>query len=65
MAVLERLSDQDIQKYGGKWVAARDGKVLYAARSPKEVSDWLTQHGKSADLVYRVPIDGDPVHYFF
>ena len=65
MAVLERLNESETKKYAGQWVAAKDGKVLHAADSPKDVADWLTQHHKAADLVYRVPVEGDPINYFF
>jgi hypothetical protein len=64
MAVLERLSEADVAKYAGLWVAVQHGKVLHAADSPKAVSEWLMKKRESAD-VYRVPAKGEPVSYFF
>lgn len=65
MTVLERLREADIKKYAGRWVAIKDGEVMHAAETPREVADWLRAHDVAADLVYRVPAEGEPKHCFF
>lgn len=41
----------------GKWVAIKDDDVLHAANTPRELVEWLSQHGQKADRMFRVPED--------
>lgn len=65
MAVLERLSEKDQKKYGGKWVAVKAGKVLIAADHPSKIVDWLKQRGVAAELVYRLPAENEPTNWVY
>jgi hypothetical protein len=47
-----------LRPFVGLWVAVRDGDVLVAAPSPREVVAWLTQHGQRAQSMFRV-VDTD------
>jgi len=64
-ALLEQLSEQDMETYAGQWVAVRDGEVLKSGATPQVVADWLRKHDTAADFVYRVPARGEPTTYFF
>jgi hypothetical protein len=41
----------------GQWVALGDGDVIHAASSPQELVSWLSEHGRRAESVFRVPED--------
>lgn len=65
MAVLVRLSESDAKLYAGKWIAVSDqGTVVTSGTTATEVSDWLKDSGKSAELVYRVPAIDEPASYY-
>jgi hypothetical protein len=46
-----------LQALVGKWVAIKDGDVLHAASTPRELVGWLSRHGQRADSMFRVPED--------
>ena len=50
----ERLGDQ-LQSFSGEWVAIKDDDVIHAAKTPRELVEWLNQHGQKADSMFRVP----------
>jgi len=52
----EGLADR-LREHTGEWVAIKDGDVLHAAGSPKELIAWLGRHGQKAESVFRVPED--------
>lgn len=52
----ERLADR-LRPFTGQWVAIKDDDVMYAATSPRRVVGWLTEHGQTADSMFRVPED--------
>lgn len=52
----ERLADR-LRPLAGRWVAIRDDDVLHAADSPQALVGWLSQHGQTAESVFRVPGD--------
>lgn len=60
VAVLERLNAADRKKYAGRWVAVSDGRVLAAAHSPTELERLIRQKELKAELVFRVPAEGEP-----
>lgn len=64
-ATVERLSAKETRKHAGQWVAVRDGKVVVSAFTPNEVADWLRKNDVSADIVYRVPAEGEPSVCFY
>ncbi len=41
----------------GEWVAIKDGELLVAAPTPKELVGWLARHDRRADSMFRVPED--------
>jgi hypothetical protein len=61
---IERLSDDDIKKYAGQWVAVKGGTVLVAADLPARIVDWIKAHNETADLIYKMPAENEPAHYF-
>jgi hypothetical protein len=52
----ERLADR-LRPLSGKWVAIKDDDVIHASESPQELVRWLSQHGRKADSMFRVPED--------
>jgi hypothetical protein len=46
-----------LRPFRGEWVATKDGELLMAARTPKELVGWLARHGRRADSMFRVPED--------
>ena len=52
----ERLGDR-LRSLAGRWVAIKDDEVLHAADTPRELVEWLSQHGQKADSMFRVPED--------
>lgn len=41
----------------GEWVALKDGELLVATPTPKELVGWLARHDRRADSMFRVPED--------
>jgi hypothetical protein len=52
----DRLVDR-LRPLAGEWVAIKDDDVLHATNTPRELVEWLSQHGQKADSVFRVPED--------
>jgi hypothetical protein len=52
----EDLSDR-LRPLVGQWVAVVDDDVVYSANTPQELVGWLSQNGRKADTVFRVPED--------
>ena len=52
----EWLGDR-LRSFAGEWVAIKDDDVLHAANTPRELVEWLSQHGQKADSMFRVPED--------
>ncbi len=44
-----------LRPFIGQWVALADGEVLTAALTPAGVVGWLSEHGRTADVMFRVP----------
>ena len=55
--VVEKPLADRLRPLVGQWVAVEDGDVIHAASSPRELVAWLSEHGRRADSVYRVPED--------
>lgn len=54
--VRKDLSDR-LRPLVGQWVAVVDEDVIHAANTPQQLVGWLSQHGRKADSVFRVPED--------
>lgn len=65
MRAIERISDDDVKKYAGQWVAVKSGRVLFAAGDPRDVANWLKENRLAADLVYRLPAPGEPTNWVY
>ncbi|MDQ3991629.1 MAG: DUF5678 domain-containing protein [Actinomycetota bacterium] len=46
-----------LSPYRGRYVALAGGEVLTAGESLEDVFGWLERHDRTADTVYRVPLD--------
>jgi hypothetical protein len=53
----EASGGEALRPFIGRWVAVRDDEVLVAADDPREIVQWLSRHGRSADSMFRVPAD--------
>jgi hypothetical protein len=53
----ERKLADTLKEFRGEWVAIKDGELLVAAITPKELVGWLARHGRRADSMFRVPED--------
>jgi hypothetical protein len=53
----ERELAETLRAFQGEWVATKDGELLVAAPTPKELVGWLARHGRRADSMFRVPED--------
>ena len=53
----ERELADTLREFRGEWVATKDGELLVAAPTPKELVGWLARHGRHADSMFRVPED--------
>lgn len=49
------LSQEDIVKYAGRWVAIKDGQVVFDDDTPETVTEWLGRSGTTADIVRQLP----------
>lgn len=58
--LLANLSDADIDRYAGQWVAVKDDAVLFASEDPAVVFEWLRERDMKADLLFRLPAKDDP-----
>ncbi len=54
------LSEADVDRYGGQWVAVKDDAVLFASEDPAAVFEWLRECDMRADLLFRLPAKDDP-----
>jgi len=54
------LSDEDIKKFAGQWVAIKDGKVVASADNPEAVVKKLEQDGVTPDIVRQLPTEDEP-----
>lgn len=48
---------ETLRSLQGEWVATKDGELLVAAPTPKELVGWLARHDRRADSMFRVPED--------
>ncbi len=46
-----------LRGFRGQWVAQEGLEVLVAAESPQRVLEWLSRHGESDAVIFRVPSD--------
>jgi hypothetical protein len=53
----ERELAETLGLFRGEWVATKDGELLVAAATPKELVGWLARHDRHADSMFRVPED--------
>jgi hypothetical protein len=53
----ERELAETLRSFQGEWVATKDGELLVAAPTPKELVGWLARHDRRADSMFRVPED--------
>lgn len=53
----ERELAETLRSLRGEWVATKDGELLVAAPTPKELVGWLARHDRRADSMFRVPED--------
>jgi hypothetical protein len=53
----ERELAEVLRSFRGEWVATKDGELLVAAPTPKELVGWLARHRRRADSMFRVPED--------
>jgi hypothetical protein len=52
----ERLAAR-LRPFVGQWVAIVDGDVIHAGDTPQQLVAWLSEHGRNAETVFRVPED--------
>lgn len=55
-----QITAEDARKHAGKWVAIKDGSVIYAADQPAAVIAWIRKTGVEANLVTALPAEGEP-----
>jgi hypothetical protein len=48
---------EQLRALSGEWVAIKDDDVIHAAKTPRELVEWLSRHGRKADSMFRVPND--------
>jgi hypothetical protein len=48
---------EELRPHRGQFVAVDAGRVLVATEDPMELVRWLESHDRSADSVFRVPLD--------
>jgi hypothetical protein len=53
----DRRLAETLRAFRGEWVATKDGELLVAAPTPKELVGWLARHDRRADSMFRVPED--------
>jgi Family of unknown function (DUF5678) len=54
--VEEPLADR-LRPHVGRWVAIADGDVIHAGDTAQQLVAWLSEHGRKAESVFRVPED--------
>lgn len=47
----------ELRPYVGKFVAIEGGRVVVSADSPLDVIAWLRDNGRTAETMFRVPVD--------
>ncbi len=52
----EPLGDR-LRSFSGEWVAIKHDDIIHAAETPRDLVEWLSQHGQKADSMFRVPDD--------
>lgn len=54
------MTNADLRRYAGQWVAAKGGRALFGAPTMGEVFDWLNEYKVNDATVVRLPGPGDP-----
>ena len=54
------LPEEDIKKFAGRWVAIKDGKVLFDADDPEALMAKLEQSRETPDIVRKLPTRAEP-----
>jgi hypothetical protein len=55
--VIEKPLADRLRPLVGQWVAIADGDVIHAAGTAQQLVAWLSEHGRKAERVFRVPED--------
>jgi hypothetical protein len=55
--VVEKPLADRLWQHFGRWVAIDDGEVIHAAGTAQQLVAWLSEHGRKAESVFRVPED--------
>lgn len=58
--VIGDMPDEDVRRYAGQWVAAKDGRALFGSPDPEEVFDWLDEHEIEDATIIRLRGENDP-----
>ncbi len=56
----ELLPQDEIDRFAGKWVAIKDGHVIFSGDTAQAIADWITKNAASVDLVRELPTEGEP-----
>jgi hypothetical protein len=54
IAALERAAKANVRPYAGKWVAVKNGQVVYSASTSRSVVQWVRKNGEVFVTVFRV-----------
>jgi hypothetical protein len=54
------LSEEDIAKFAGRWVAIKEGKVIKDAEDPALVVKRLERESITPDIVRHIPTEAEP-----
>ncbi|HXC23481.1 MAG TPA: hypothetical protein VNU28_02755 [Solirubrobacteraceae bacterium] len=57
VSAADRELAEALRPLRGEWVAIKDGELLVATPTPKELVGWLARHDRRADSMFRVPED--------
>jgi hypothetical protein len=55
--VVEKPLADRLRPHVGQWVAITDGDVIHAAGTAQQLVAWLSEHGRKAERIFRVPED--------
>jgi hypothetical protein len=59
------MPEEEVRRYAGQWVAAKDGRALFGSTDAGEVFDWLDEHEVRGATVVRLPGLNDPKTWTF
>lgn len=59
------VSDEDVERFRGQWVAVKDGRVIFGSPDGGAVWDWLDEQGIEEATIFRIRGKDEPTSWTY